>query len=91
MNKQELIDSIAKESKLSKAASKKALEGLTKSVKKSLKKGEKVTLVGYGTFSVVKRAARMGKNPRTGQSIKIPAKKAVKFKAGAELAQAVLK
>jgi DNA-binding protein HU-beta len=91
MNKQELIDSIAKESKLSKAASKKALEGLTKSVKKSLKKGEKVTLVGYGTFSVVKRAARMGKNPRTGQSIKIPAKKAVKFKAGAELAAAVLK
>ncbi len=89
MNKQELIDSISKESKLSKASSKKALEGLTKSVKKSLKKGEKVTLVGYGTFSVVKRAARMGKNPRTGQSIKIPAKKAVKFKAGAELAKAV--
>ena len=91
MNKQELIDAIAKESKLSKATSKKALESLTKTVKKTLKKGDKVILVGYGTFSVVKRAARMGKNPRTGAAIKIPAKKAVKFKAGAELAQAVLK
>ena len=91
MNKQDLIDAIAKESKLSKANSKKALEALTKSVKKALKKGDKVILVGYGTFSVVKRAARMGKNPRTGQAIKIPAKKAVKFKAGAELAKAVEK
>jgi DNA-binding protein HU-beta len=91
MNKQELIDAISKESKLSKATSKKALESLTKTVKKTLKKGDKVILVGYGTFSVVKRAARMGKNPRTGQTIKIPAKKAVKFKAGAELAKSVQK
>jgi len=91
MNKQDLIDAIAKESKLSKANSKKALESFTKTVKKALKKGDKVILVGYGTFSVVKRAARMGKNPRTGQAIKIPAKKAVKFKAGAELAKAVEK
>jgi DNA-binding protein HU-beta len=91
MNKQELIDAIAKESKLSKVDSKKALDGLTKSITKSLKKGEKVILVGYGTFSVVKRAARTGKNPRTGAAIKIPAKKAVKFKAGAVLAKAVEK
>jgi DNA-binding protein HU-beta len=91
MNKQELIDAIAKESKLTKVDAKKALDAMTKSVTKSLKKGEKVILVGYGTFSVVKRAARMGKNPRTGQAIKIPAKKAVKFKAGSELAKAVEK
>jgi DNA-binding protein HU-beta len=89
MNKQELIDAIAKESKLTKVDSKKALDALTKSVTKTLKKGDKVILVGYGTFSVVKRAARTGKNPRTGAAIKIPAKKAVKFKAGADLAKAV--
>lgn len=91
MNKQELIDAIAKESKLTKVDSKKALDGMIKSITKSLKKGDKVVLVGYGSFAVVKRAARMGKNPRTGAAIKIPAKKVVKFKAGAELAKAVEK
>jgi DNA-binding protein HU-beta len=91
MNKQELIDAIAKESKLTKVDTKKALDAMIKSVTKSLKKGDKVILVGYGTFSVVKRAARMGKNPRTGQAIKIPAKKTVKFKAGSDLAKAVEK
>jgi DNA-binding protein HU-beta len=91
MNKQELIDAIAKESKLTKVDSKKALDAIIKATTKSLKKGDKVILVGYGTFSVVKRAARTGKNPRTGAAIKIPAKKAVKFKAGADLAKAVEK
>jgi DNA-binding protein HU-beta len=91
MNKQELIDAIAKESKLTKVDTKKALDAMIKSVTKSLKKGDKVILVGYGTFSGVKRAARMGKNPRTGQAIKIPAKKTVKFKAGSDLAKAVEK
>lgn len=91
MNKQELIDAIAKESKLTKVDSKKALDAIIKATTKALKKGDKVILVGYGTFSVVKRAARTGKNPRTGAAIKIPAKKAVKFKAGADLAKAVEK
>ena len=91
MNKQELIDAIAKDSKLTKVDSKKALDSMIKSITKSLKKGDKVVLVGYGSFNVVKRAARTGKNPRTGAAIKIPAKKVVKFKAGAELAKAVEK
>jgi DNA-binding protein HU-beta len=91
MNKQELIDAIAKESKLTKVDSKKALDSMIKAITKSLKKGDKVVLVGYGSFNVVKRAARTGKNPRTGAAIKIPAKKVVKFKAGAELAKAVEK
>lgn len=89
MNKSELIDSIAKESGLTKADSKKALDGLIASVGKTLKKGDKVALVGFGTFSVNKRAARTGKNPRTGAAIKIAAKNVVKFKAGSELSDGV--
>jgi len=85
MNKSELIDSIAKESGLTKADAKKALDGLTTSISKTLKKGDKIALVGFGTFSVSKRAARQGRNPRTKETIKIPAKNVVKFKAGAEL------
>jgi DNA-binding protein HU-beta len=79
MNKQELIDAIAKESKLSKASSKKALEALTKAVKLSLKKGDRVAIAGFGSFSVVKRKARIGRNPQTGKEIKIKARKAAKF------------
>jgi DNA-binding protein HU-beta len=89
MNKSELIDAIAKESKLTKAGSKKALEAIIKSTTKALKKGDKITLVGYGSFSVVKRAARNGRNPQTGKAIKIAAKKVVKFKAGSDLKVAV--
>ncbi|HNW88349.1 MAG TPA: HU family DNA-binding protein [Bacteroidales bacterium] len=89
MNKQELIDAIAKESKLSKAASKKALEALTKSVGVAMKKGERVALVGFGSFSVAKRNARKGRNPQTGKPISIKAKKVVKFKAGSELVKTV--
>lgn len=89
MNKQDLIDAIAKESKLTKKDSKEALEAIIKTVQKTLKKGNSVTLVGFGTFSVVKRAARNGKNPQNGKAIKIPAKKVAKFKAGKDLAEAV--
>jgi len=89
MNKGELIEAIAKEASLSKKDASAALEAVLGSVQKTLKKGNKVTLIGFGTFSVVKRAARMGVNPATGEKIKIKAKKVVKFKAGAKLAAAV--
>ncbi|MDR0962412.1 MAG: HU family DNA-binding protein [Mediterranea sp.] len=85
MNKSELISAIAAEAGLSKSDSKKALDAFINSVTTSLKKGEKVALVGFGTFSVTERAARTGINPSTKQKITIPAKKVAKFKAGSEL------
>lgn len=89
MNKSELIDAIAADADITKAAAKKALDSFLTNVTKSLKKGNKVTLVGFGTFSVSKRSAREGINPQTKAKIKIPAKKVAKFKAGAELSSAV--
>jgi DNA-binding protein HU-beta len=89
MNKSELISAIAAESGLSKVDSKKALDAFTNTVSKTLKAGDKIALVGFGTFSVSKRNARTGINPSTKAAIKIPAKKVAKFKAGAELAKAV--
>jgi len=89
MNKSELIDAMASKSGLSKADSKKALEGFMAATNASLKKGEKVALVGWGTFSVANRAARTGRNPQTGKPIQIAAKNVVKFKAGSDLAKTV--
>ena len=89
MNKGELIDKIAKEAKITKAEAGKALDSMMTNVTRSLKKGDRVTLVGFGTWSVSKRKARMGRNPQTGKEIKIPAKKVVKFKAGKNLAEKV--
>ena len=89
MNKSELIDAIATEADITKAAAKKALDSFLNNVTKALKKGDKVTLVGFGTFSVSSRSAREGINPQTTAKIKIPAKKVAKFKAGAELSSAV--
>lgn len=89
MTKAALVDAIAKKSKISKKASGIALNTFIDAITAALKKGDKVTLVGFGTFSVVKRKARLAKNPRTGATIKVPAKKAPKFKAGRELKKAV--
>jgi DNA-binding protein HU-beta len=89
MNKQDLIDAIAKASGLSKAAAGRALDATTATVTKSLKKGDSVTLIGFGTFKVSKRAARNGRNPRTGAAIKIAARKAPVFKAGKALKDAL--
>jgi DNA-binding protein HU-beta len=89
MNKADLIDAIAADAGITKAAAKKALESFLGNVQKSLKKGGRVSLVGFGSWSVSKRSAREGRNPQTGKTIKIPAKKVVKFKAGAELSKAV--
>jgi DNA-binding protein HU-beta len=89
MNKAELIGAIANGSGISKAEAQKALDAFTGSVQKALKKGEKVTLVGFGTFSVGKRNARTGRNPKTGKPIKIAAKKVAKFKPGKGLAETI--
>jgi DNA-binding protein HU-beta len=85
MNKSELIDAMASDAGISKAAAKKALDAFTGSVAATLSKGGKVALVGFGSFSISKRAARDGRNPQTGATIKIAAKNVVKFKAGADL------
>ncbi|MEN8777434.1 MAG: HU family DNA-binding protein [Polaribacter sp.] len=89
MNKSDLIDAMAADAGISKVAAKAALESFTGNVTSSLKKGEKVALVGFGTFSVSNRAARTGRNPQTGKTIQIAAKNVAKFKAGAGLSDAV--
>lgn len=85
MNKTELIDAMAAGAGLTKADAKKALESFISATSGALKSGDKVSLVGFGSFGVNERAARTGRNPQTGKEIKIAAKKVVKFKAGAEL------
>ena len=89
MTKAELIASIGKEAKISKASAEKALNAFASSVTKALKKGDKLTLTGFGTFSVAKRKARMGRNPQTGKEIKIGATRVAKFKPGNLLKGAV--
>ena len=89
MNKSELIEVIAKQADISKAAAGRALDSAVAAIKQSLKKGNDVTLVGFGTFSVGKRAARTGRNPRTGAAIKIKAAKVPKFRPGKALKDAV--
>lgn len=91
MNKAELVAKIAEDAGISKTQANAAVDSFTDAVAKTLKKGDSVTLVGFGTFSVSKRAARTGRNPQTGAAIKIKAKKVAKFKAGAELAKTVNK
>ncbi len=91
MTKAELIAAIATQAGLSKKASAAAVDAFTDTVAKALRKGDKVQLVGFGSFGTVKRAARTGRNPQTGASIKIPASVAPKFKAGKALKDAVNK
>ncbi len=89
MNKQELIEQVAKGADISKAAAGKAVNAFTASVTKALKKGNSVTLIGFGTFVVSKRAARTGRNPQTGKEIKIAARNAPRFRAGKALKDAL--
>ncbi len=86
MNKAELVAKIAEDADISKTLANAAIDAFTGAVTKTLKGGGKVTLVGFGTFSVSKRAARTGRNPQSGAAIKIKAKKVARFKAGKELA-----
>ena len=87
MNKSDLINAMAEKAGLTKVQAKGALEAFMEATKESLKKNDKISLIGFGTFSVTDRKARVGHNPRTGKSIKIPAKKVVKFKPGAAFAK----
>ena len=89
MNKTELVEAIAKKAGLSKKDAEAALKAFTDTVGAQLKKGDKIQLVGFGTFAVTNRAARDGRNPRTGEVVKIPARKAVTFKAGSALKDSV--
>ncbi|MBE9481244.1 MAG: HU family DNA-binding protein [Bacteroidetes bacterium] len=89
MNKAELIEAIASDAKLTKADAKRALDAFIGATSKALTKGERVALVGFGSFGVAKRAARKGRNPQTGKEINIAAKKVVKFKPGASLQKTV--
>lgn len=89
MNKAELVAKIAEQAGITKTEANKALDAFTGTVQKTLKKGDKVTLVGFGTFSVSKRAARTGRNPRTGDKMKIKAKKVAKFKPGKVLSSKI--
>jgi DNA-binding protein HU-beta len=89
MNKEQLIDKLAGDAKITKVAARAVLESFMTAVKKAVKKGDRVGLVGFGTFSSGKRKARTGRNPQTGKPIKIAAKKTVKFKAGKEFSNFV--
>ena len=89
MTKADLIEKMAQDADITKAAAEKALKSFIEAVTKTLKKGNKLTLVGFGTFSVSKRAARKGRNPQTGATIKIAARKVPKFKAGQAFKDAV--
>ncbi len=89
MNKAQLIDSIAADASITKADAKRALDAFISNTTSALKKGDRVALVGFGSFSVAKRNARTGRNPQTGKPITIAAKKVVKFKAGSDLTGAV--
>ena len=89
MNKADLINQIAKDTKVSKVTAAKMIDSLTSNITKSLKKGQRVTFVGFGTFGVYKRKARTGRNPQTGAPIKIAARKVVRFRPGKDLEQKV--
>jgi len=89
VNKADMIEQIAQAAEVSKSAAERAVDALVSAVKTSLKKGEEVTLVGFGTFYVGARKARAGRNPKTGEAISIPASKAPKFRAGKALKDAI--
>jgi DNA-binding protein HU-beta len=89
MNKAELIEAMSSEAGLSKADAKKALDAFINTTTGALKKGDRLSLIGFGSFSISKRSARTGRNPQTGKEIQIAAKNVVKFKAGADLSKTV--
>ena len=89
MNKSDMIEQIAQAAEISKSAAERSVDALVAAVKSSLKKGDMVTLVGFGTFYVTRRQARSGRNPRTGEALKIAAAKVPKFRAGKALKDAI--
>ncbi len=91
MNKAELIDQISKDAEITKTQANKAIDAFTNAIVSTLKKGDRVTLVGFGTFTVSERSARNGRNPQNGKKLKISAKKVAKFKAGKDFAEQIEK
>lgn len=89
MNKSQLIDVMAAKAGLTKADAKKALDAFIEATGEALKSGDRIALIGFGSFSITKRSARTGRNPQTGQEIIIPAKSIIKFKPGSELADSI--
>lgn len=89
MNKSDLIESIASSAKISKVAAEKGLNGMLTTMSAAMEDGERVTLVGFGSFCVVDRAPRLGRNPKTGESVPIPPRRAVKFRPGKELSKKI--
>ena len=89
MNKADLIDTMTNEAGISKAAAEKALAAFTDGIKNAMRKGESVTLIGFGTYTTIERKARIGRNPGTGEELRIPAKKAIKFKVGKGLRETI--
>ena len=89
MTKAELIDKVSKDAKVTKAVAGKSIDAIIDGISKALKKGERVSLIGFGSFSVSKRKARTGRNPQTGKPIKIAARKVARFKAGSALRKTV--
>ncbi|MBU0946323.1 MAG: HU family DNA-binding protein [Proteobacteria bacterium] len=89
MNKADLIEKVAKDCDMTKVVAEQVLNSILNTITDAVAAGDKVSLIGFGTFSVNDRAARLGRNPQTGQSIQIPARKVVKFKAGAKLAESI--
>ena len=89
MNKADLVNSISEKTGLTKSKTKEGVDAFVSSITESLKSGEKVTLVGFGTFATTKKEARKGRNPKTGETIEIPSKTVAKFKAGSELSKSV--
>ena len=89
MNKSELIDTVAQAAEISKSAAERAVDAMIGAVKTTLRKGEEVTLIGFGTFLAAERAARQGRNPRTGEPVQIPAARVPRFRAGKALKDAI--
>lgn len=89
MNKNDLVQSIASAAMISKVAAEKGLNGMLSTMTDAMEEGERVTLVGFGSFSIVERAPRVGRNPKTGETVPIPPRKSVKFRPGKELIQKV--
>lgn len=89
MNKAEMVDAMSSDAGISKAEAKRALDSFVKNTTKCLKKGDRLSLIGFGSFSVTRRSARKGRNPQTGKEITIKAKNVVKFKPGSDLAKKV--
>ncbi len=89
MNKGELIERVAKEAKITKVEASRAIDSVFSSIRKTLKRGEKTSLVGFGTFSVTRRKARTGRNPQTGEPLRIPARRVVRFSSGKALKETI--